>query len=110
MSDFWEDPAPPPEEDPSWILAAGNRAARLQPGLAPGELVRRLRRGARFTQTLAARTAGLQRSRVCEIEKGRADPRWSEVVALLRAVGCEPVLLASGKGWTPGVERWRRFL
>lgn len=108
MNDYWDTTADEAEDNGIWILMAGNWAVKRHPSVPPGELVRRLRRGARITQTSAANEAGLQRTRVSEIERGHADPRWSEIAALLGAVGCAPVLLASGKGWTPGIDRWRR--
>jgi hypothetical protein len=68
--------------NPTLILIAGRYAARRHPGL--------------------------QRSRVSEIESGRVEPRWGEIRGLLKALNCEPVLLALGAGYQerPRAEDW----
>ena len=85
------------EENPLAILIAGELAARSHPGLPPRYLIRCLRRGAGLSQRALARRADMQQSRVSEIELARVEPRWGEIRDLLAAMGCEPVLLATGK-------------
>ena len=65
------------------------------PSLAPGELIRLVRQSLGMTQSQLARRAGLMnQSHVARIEAGHMDPQWGSVVRLLKALLCEPVLLA----------------
>jgi len=62
-------------------------------------LVRGLRRRASMSQRELAAAAGPQ-STVSRIEAGQTDPRWSTIVRLVEAAGCQ-LLLAGDKGDIP---------
>lgn len=79
-------------------LGAGFHAHRAGGGLAPGALIRVLRRGAAVTQAALAAHAGIRQATLSDIEGGRGDPRWSTVAKLLEALGTEPVLHAHDLG------------
>jgi DNA-binding XRE family transcriptional regulator len=80
------------------LIDAGAAAHRARPGAQPGELIRDLRRGRNWTQESLAAAAGLPQARLCRIERGTSDPRWSQISRLLEALGCAPVLHARKDG------------
>lgn len=80
------------------LIDAGAAAHRARPGSRPGELIRDLRRGRNWTQESLAAAAGLGQARLCRIERGTADPHWSQIARLLEALGCAPVLHARKDG------------
>ncbi len=79
-------------------LGAGFHAHRAGHVLAPGQLIRVLRRGAAVSQAELADRAGIRQATLSSIERGGGDPRWSVVAQLLEALGVKPVLHAHDAG------------
>lgn len=75
--------------------------ARVEPvahrgRLALGKQVRGLREAAGLTQDTLASAAGIGRVTLIRIENGEQSPRYSTLIALARALGCEPGELLAG--------------
>jgi len=77
-------------------LDAGSRWIGDEAALAPGPLIRRLRRGLQVSQLELAKRAGVPRSLVARVESG-GDAQVSSLRRLLGALGCGLVILPASR-------------
>lgn len=77
-------------------LDAARRARADQAELAPGELVRRLRRGLQWSQRQLAKRAGMPRSLIGRVESG-GQVELGSLRRLLSALGCELLVLPASE-------------
>ena len=79
------------------LIDGANRFGRDETALAPGRLIRLLRRGLQVSQLQLAKRAGVPRSLVERVESG-GDVQIGSLRRLLGALGCGLVILPASDG------------
>jgi transcriptional regulator with XRE-family HTH domain len=75
-----------------------------------GDNLARYRLAADLTQEETSFVAGLHRTEISLLERGRRIPRIDTLVKLAATVGVKPEVLLEGIAWEPGVVRVGRFV
>lgn len=74
-----------------------------------GQKIRAARKRARLTQVEVANGAGIHRTEVGLLERGKRIPRADTLIKVAAGIGVDASELIRGITWMPEQQRWRAF-